>query len=80
MKTIKLSALTEEPLLEIISLDEKGIAHYPWLDVPDIIISPDEQVSVGRLKARLLIGETTDIRQKIYILTIHQDQPFLKQL
>jgi len=36
MKNFQLSELTEAQLLEIISLNEKGVSHYSWLDVRGI--------------------------------------------
>jgi len=59
MKTYPLADLTEKQLLEVISLHEKGTADYPWLNVSEISIAPDEQNAVDQIKARLSKSQTT---------------------
>jgi len=46
MKNFQLSELTEAQLLEIISLNEKGVSHYSWLDVSEIVIPSADQIVV----------------------------------
>ncbi|MEM7539124.1 MAG: hypothetical protein AAF639_43600 [Chloroflexota bacterium] len=58
MKTYQLSDLTQAQLLEATTLDEKGVSHYPWLDVADISLTSEEQLLVDVTKARLSQGET----------------------
>ena len=58
MRTFQLSDLTEAQLLEVISLNEKGVSEYPWLDVSEIVISSEEQNAIDIIKARLQKGET----------------------
>ena len=58
MAKIALSDLTEEQLLEIVSLDEKRIAHYDWLDAEHITLSDEEQMTINGIKTRLLQDET----------------------
>lgn len=58
MRTFQLSDLTEAQLLEVISLDEKGVSEYPWLDVSEIMIPSEEQNAIDIIKARLQKGET----------------------
>lgn len=76
MKTYQLGDLTEAQLLEVISLQEKGTTNYPWLDVSEISISSEEQISIDQIKARLsrskimLMNEATIWARGIYPLLL----------
>ncbi|MEM7538829.1 MAG: hypothetical protein AAF639_42110 [Chloroflexota bacterium] len=63
MKTYPLGDLTEAQLLEVVSLNEKGTADYPWLDVSEISISADEQADINKIQTRLARSQTTLINE-----------------